>query len=807
MSLSKRILCFIILTCLLLLTKASNWREDTLLQGHELAATNRLISPSGLYTLRFFQLDGSEANSKFYLGISANKYYYHVWVANRDNPIHDDPGVLTIDEHGNLKIVSSTTTIMLYSVEGATASNKSVRVRATLLDTGNFVLGELKGDGSVKRVLWQSFDYPTDTILPGMKIGYDKKSGHSWSLTARRSYKTLWSGSFSFSLDPKTNQLVSRWRGEIIWRSGPWRNGSFSNLESTSLYRKNFNFSLFSNENVTYFEYGSVSGYVTMEPLGRLNASGVGYSCVDGEIVAGCSMPRPPMCREDQHLYLPNWNSLGEMSGKGYIYDQRENLTVSDCWIKCLNNCSCQAYTYAFPDATGCEIWTTHHASYFLETNSAVGRPIFFFRTATKPSKFMQSSYIYNFNYPSSSHAEGKTRRIWIASATAAVLLLIISIMTLFIMLWRKQKETVEKRKKRPILFSDIGKNTEISVAYDEEGEKWSEKGTGTDTHIFDFITILEATDNFSSSNKLGEGGFGPVYKGKLSNGQEIAIKRLSKSSGQGSVEFKNEAMLIVKLQHTNLVRLLGFCIDREERILVYEYMRNKSLNLYIFDSNRRKVLDWKTRYKIIEGIAQGLVYLHQYSRLKVIHRDLKASNILLDDELNPKISDFGMARIFKLTQFEEKTNKVVGTYGYMSPEYAMNGVISTKIDVYSFGILLLEIVSGKKNNNDDYSVNLIGHAWQLWKQGEALKLIDTMLNGSCSHIQLTRCIHIGLLCTQDQSKDRPTMPEVISFLSNENTLLPPPIQPSLYTITCLKEAEHKSCSINEITMSMTSGR
>jgi len=385
-TLSKRVLCFIItFTCFLHLTKPSNLREDTLLQGHALATTNRLISPSALYTLRFFQLDdGSEASTKFYLGISANKYFYYVWLANRDNPIHDDPGVLTIDEYGNLKIVSSTTTMILYSVEAQ--SNRSAR--ASLLDTGNFVLHELNSDGSVKRVLWQSFDYPTDTILPGMKLGYDKHSGHRWSLTARRSYKTLWSGSFSLSLDPKTNQLVSRWRGAIIWSSGEWRNGSFSNLKSSSLERENFNFTFFSNESVTYFEYASVSGFLIMEPLGRMNASGVSYSCVDGEIVPGCEMPQPPKCRKDSDLYLPSWNSFGAMSRKGYIFDERENLTISDCWMRCLKNCSCEAYTYAFKDATGCEIWS-RDTSHFVETNSGVGRPIFFFLRETKASKFI----------------------------------------------------------------------------------------------------------------------------------------------------------------------------------------------------------------------------------------------------------------------------------------------------------------------------------------------------------------------------------------------------------------------------------
>lgn len=399
MTLSKRMVSFITFTCFLHLTKPSNLREDTLLQGHQLGSTNRLISPSGLYTLRFFQLDdGSDANSKFYLGVSANKFHYYVWVANRDNPIHDDPGVLTIDEFSNLKILSSTTTMMLYSVE---AENTNKSVRATLLDTGNFVLHELNPDGiSVKRVLWQSFDYPTDTILPGMKLGYDKNTGHTWSITARRSYRTLWSGSFSLSLDPKTNQLVSRWREAIIWSSGEWRNGSFSNLNSSSLYKENFNFTFFSNESVTYFEYASVSGYFTMEPLGRLNASGAAYSCVDIEIVPGCTMPRPPKCREDDDLYLPNWNSLGAMSRRGFIFDERENLTISDCWMKCLKNCSCVAYTYAKEDATGCEIWSRDDTSYFVETNSGVGRPIFFFQTETKASKFIQMiQSVYTFYY------------------------------------------------------------------------------------------------------------------------------------------------------------------------------------------------------------------------------------------------------------------------------------------------------------------------------------------------------------------------------------------------------------------------
>ncbi|CAA7037126.1 unnamed protein product [Microthlaspi erraticum] len=308
---------------------------------------------------------------------------------------------------------------------------------------------------------------------------------------------------------------------------------------------------------------------------------------------------------------------------------------------------------------------------------------------------------------------------------------------------------------------------------------------TSTQSLQFDYKTIETATNKFLESNKIGRGGFGEVFKGVLPDGTEVAVKRLSKTSGQGGEEFKNEAVVVAKLQHRNLVRLLGFVLKGEEKILVYEFVPNKILDHFLFDPLKQGLVDWTTRYSIIGGIARGVLYLHQDSRLIFIHRDLKASNVLLDADMNPKIADFGIAWIFGMDQTRAETRRIVGTYGYMSPEYAMQGHFSMKSDVYSFGVLVLEIISGKKTSSLDQTdgniSNLVTYAWRLWREGSPLELVDPAIGGNYHSNEATRCIHIALLCVQEDPADRPTLPSTTLMLTSNTVTLPLPQQPGFF--------------------------
>ncbi|XP_052183243.1 cysteine-rich receptor-like protein kinase 44 isoform X4 [Diospyros lotus] len=372
----------------------------------------------------------------------------------------------------------------------------------------------------------------------------------------------------------------------------------------------------------------------------------------------------------------------------------------------------------------------------------------------------------YNETESSSTSGDDNNKTRTLTIVLLAVAFLIIVLIACIYIFRRKKKQGKRKQK-----FKDFYETAdEISAV---------------ESLQYDFATISTATDDFSEDNKLGQGGFGAVYWGRLQNGQEIAVKRLSKNSQQGDMEFKNEVLLVAKLQHRNLVRLLGFCLDEEERLLIYEYLPNLSLDHFIFDPMKREELDWDKRYKIIEGTARGLLYLHEDSRLRIIHRDLKASNILLDSEMHPKIADFGMARIFTMDETQGDTSRIVGTYGYMAPEYAMHGHFSIKSDVFSYGVLVLEIICGQKNNhflNGNTIEDLLSFAWTNWRAGTTRSLIDPTLSATSNSIQdMVKCIHLGLLCVQQDVAERPTMASIVLMLNDVSVNLPQPLEPAFF--------------------------
>ncbi|KAL5707378.1 hypothetical protein ACHQM5_018283 [Ranunculus cassubicifolius] len=304
-------------------------------------------------------------------------------------------------------------------------------------------------------------------------------------------------------------------------------------------------------------------------------------------------------------------------------------------------------------------------------------------------------------------------------------------------------------------------------------------RGLELQTGYFSLRQIKAATDNFAPSNKIGEGGFGPVHKGTLSDNSVIAVKQLSDKSRQGNREFVTEIGFLSALQHPNLVRLHGCCIEGKQLLLIYEYMENNSLANALFGPEQGRLnLDWPTRQKICLGIAKGLTYLHEESPLKIVHRDMKATNVLLDKNLNAKISDFGLAKL----DDEENTHmstRIAGTVGYMAPEYAMRGYLTEKADVYSFGIMALEIVSGKSNTNfrpKEESIYLLDWAYVLHEKGTLLDLVDPSLGSNFSKQEALKMLNIGLMCSNQSPTVRPAMSAVVRMLESHKPIQAMPV-------------------------------
>ncbi|KAK1305044.1 Receptor-like serine/threonine-protein kinase SD1-8 [Acorus calamus] len=793
---------------------------DSITPTQPLKDGQTLISSNETFELGFFTL--GDSNNR-YVGI-----WYHkipnetiVWVANRDNPlVNDSGGVLWIHNDGNLVLIHGSGNVV-WSSKIETNSTDSI---ARIGDDGNFVLTDSTG-----KLAWQSFDHPTDTILSGMKVGWGLQTGLNRSLTSWRSPNDPSSGDYKFYMDIHGSPqfMLRRLLDSILmFRTGPWNGLGFSGIPEMNVYNM-FHYEFIQTQTEVYFTLfmrsdiktrmillptGVLERYVWVEQKQGWNqlwasskdqcnnygTCGPNGICNTSDInVCDCLSGFKPKSPKDWYLKDGSDGCLRktELDCKGDVFVAVSSVKVPDtsnstvdkemsldaCRDACAKDCSCTAYATAnISSGRGCLMWFGD----LWDTRTFVdGVQVIYLRLAA--SEISQND----------KHGHKKKLIGIVAAIVVSIMLLLGSI---FCFLWKKK-----------FIKARWGGNK--NIYYSDRSSK-----EGMDLPLFDLDTMKMATDNFSDTNKIGEGGFGPVYKGSLKGDQKIAVKRLSRNSTQGPDEFKNEVVLIAKLQHRNLVRLLGCCIEGDERMLIYEYMPNKSLDTFIFDVTKSPSLAGRTRLDIIMGIARGLVYLHQDSRFRIIHRDLKVSNILLDKEMNPKISDFGLARIFREDHGEANTRRVVGTYGYMSPEYAMDGVFSVKSDVFSFGVLVLEIMSGKKNHGvyqSEIHLNLLAHAWHLWKEGNVLELLDTSMDYSWSISKAIRCIHVGLLCVQERAEDRPTMPCVVTMLSSETVMLPQPRQPGFYARTndlppdWPTEQKQESCSINEITMTRIHAR
>ncbi|PHU20620.1 hypothetical protein BC332_11771 [Capsicum chinense] len=751
-----------------------------------------VVSSGGTFELGFFSPSGT---TKRYIGIWYKQILLHVqtvvWVANREKPLtNTSSAVLKVIKPGILVLYSDKNEIIW-----STNTSRSVQNPvAVLLDSGNLVLKDAN-DENPENFLWQSFSFPTDTLLPGMKLGKNFKTGHENYLSEWKNHNDPTPGDFTLhvevapypqgvirrdtSVSARLTQRVgnnnihkihSVFNKDEVYYSFSLINISvLSRLVLTSngyLQRltwvdqtKSWNIyvSLPSNICDTYNicgAYGScdVYTYPVCQCLDKFEPKNP-QQWEKEDWSEGCVRKTPLDCFEE-HVFL-KYSGIKLPYSK---YSQYNETMTLGCSQECLRNCSCTAYLKLDGDK-GYLFWFGELID--IKKLSDKGQDIYI--------KMDSSGLV--------SDTGLKRKKGEILAVSFSLLMAMILLGLILLLHTRKKKMKL--------------KNKEFELP------------------LFQFSTIKRATNNFSVENKIGEGGYGHVYKGLLEDGQEIAVKRLSRTSMQGFDEFKNEVIYIAKLQHRNLVRLLGCCIQGEEKMLIYEYMPNKSLNSYIFDQTKSKLLDWPKRFHIINGIARGLLYLHQDSRLRIIHRDLKASNVLLDMEMNPKISDFGMARSVAGNEMGAKTRHVVGTYGYMSPEYAVDGLFSVKSDVFSFGVLVLEIVCCKRNRgfvHQDHNLNLIGHAWKLYKEDRSLELIDDQLGDSCDISQVLRSIQVGLLCVQKRPEDRPSMFAVVHMLANE-TLLPKAKEPGFFTERNIydeaKSESQRASSKNEVTISL----
>ncbi|GJY17725.1 G-type lectin S-receptor-like serine/threonine-protein kinase [Tanacetum coccineum] len=733
----------LLLFCFLFIHKIYAAEFDIISDSQFLTDGDTLVSQTGIFELGFFQPNNSENR---YLGIWYKKISVRtvVWLANRDHPLPSaSPVMLKIVAPGNLVLFNN------MSIIWSSNTTASQNATANLLDSGNLVVTDQELFGNV---LWQSFDYPTDTLLPTMRLGKDYSKGIEWRLSSWKSNEDPGPGEFTWEANTHGYPAFElKQRGVLKQRTAPWTNERFTfsgmlsfivnvfitKTEASYAYHIENNTSILSRltlnssgkivstvwaeesktwQRVLEFPNNICDNYNICGAYGSCSTVNMGEkSCAcldeyrflprDDDRSGGCVRRTPLDCRNGSEGFI-KYSKIKLPDSQNAWFNT--SMSLEECEAKCLQNCSCMAYTdtnIIGEGSTGCLMWFNDLID--IRVSTVTGRDIFVRIASSQIGSSNSSSDPAGSSNPTAKKKGGSKTKIILLVLFPGFLLIGFSIT----LLWYAR---VKKNKADSMVN---GKLLDVS-----------ESQEAMELPIFSFSRISNATTRFSLDNKIGEGGFGPVYKGVLEEGLEIAVKRLSRSSSQGVDEFKNEVICISKLQHRNLVKLLGCCIQGDEKLLIYEYMPNGSLDSFIFDKTKGMLLDWTKRFDIIKGISIGLVYLHRDSRLRIIHRDLKASNILLDVHMNPKISDFGMARSFGGNETQANTERVVGTY-----------------QMY----LALRSVP----------------YWRL-----SMELIDANLVESCNPSEVSRLIQVGLLCVQNNAGDRPNMPSVIQMLDGEET-------------------------------------
>ncbi|GLJ50682.1 hypothetical protein SUGI_1079760 [Cryptomeria japonica] len=740
---------------------------DTLLLGNSLTGNQTIMSKNGVFALGFFS---SKGTNNWYIGIWYAQISEKtiVWVANRDNPVGGMPGVLQFWSDGHLRLFDSKGLSVWSTDNGLNGS------RAVITEAGNFVMLGYGHNNS--EIVWESFAHPGDTWLPGMKFWKGMK------LTSRKSSVDPAIGVFSYGIDmsPGKTQFVMVYDNSVpFWSSGEWVTDYFTNIHEldgdktiqiscvrnspSSIY---FNFRLEQNVvgRIVLGDNGRLDLYYLMEDNkwnsmwsthgGQCSAydiCGAYGECYPNEVCgcvegftkskneshvwrsSGCERRTPLHCSategtaddffEEKMKYLPQ---------KEAVLTNNEP-TQEGCRSACLNNCSCTAFAFADSDPPVCKLW---FAELFGMRDSSVGQSVFIRLAASE------------LRHSTSEGSSKAPARSIVLSATVAAVAVVLAFLLVGFLLWRRRRQP----------------------------KKSVEEDMPTSLKTFTYKELRIATQNFK--HKLGSGAFGSVFKGSLPDDTLVAVKRLE-GSAQGENQFRAEISTIGRIQHVNLVRLWGFCVQGSRRLLVYSYMPNGSLKSFLFYKGEEagKVLDWKTRFHIALGTARGLVYLHEECRDRIIHCDIKPENILLDGDFSPMVADFGLAKLVG-RDFSRVLTTTRGTRGYLAPEWISGLPITPKADVFSFGMTLLEIISGRRNielNVEDSRFYFPTWAASQIQRGNIIGVVDARIANEADIEEVGRATMVGMLCFQDDENKRPSMGEVVKIL--EGTMEAPLLQ------------------------------